>query len=122
MQRKDHANCRSLSHLAFSFNTPAVQLGDMFDDRKTEAGAANAFGAARFVGPIEAFENAREIVLANSDAAIAHAQRDFVVVTLLSVQTNFAVLVRIFHRVIQQIVENLLQARFISTYDRYRRW
>ena len=56
--RQNHPNRRPFSDFALGFDVAAVELRDMFHNRQAKAGASNAVVAARFVGAIEALENA----------------------------------------------------------------
>src|SRR5437879_5012490 len=89
--RQAHSNCSPFPRLAVCLHAAAVQLRDVFDDREAEAGAANAFGAARFVNAIKALENARQIFFADADSVVAHIQDDFIFVPS-SDQPDLAVL------------------------------
>ena len=53
-------------------NRAAVQVGDRFHQRQTQAGA---LGTARRISPIKAIENARKVFRCDSAAGILH--RDF---------------------------------------------
>src|SRR3954464_10297812 len=53
----------------------AVDLGDVFDDREAEAGAAH-FAAAAAVDAVEAFEDAGEVVLGDADAVVGDLDGD----------------------------------------------
>src|SRR5207245_6722593 len=114
---QNHANGGSLSEFALGFDAAAVELRDVFDDREAESGAPDAFGAACFIGAIKTFENARQIVFINADAVVAHAERNFAP-ALLSSKTNSAVLAGIFHRIVEQIVEDFMQSRFFRANHR----
>src|SRR4029434_3953109 len=105
---QNHANRRSASELTFGFHAPAVQLRDMLDDRESETGATE-FAAARFVSSIEALKNTRQLILAHPDSIVAHAKNDFGT-ALGCLQANLSVFTRIFHCILQQIVENFLHA------------
>ena len=67
----------------------------------------NFIGTACFICAVEALENARQILFGDADAIIAHSQLDFTV-ALPGAQPYLAVLARIFHGVIEQIVEGFL--------------
>ena len=101
--RQNHANRRTILEFALGFDAAAVELGDMFHNCQTEAGAPNAIVAARFVDAVEALKNARQLVFGNPNSIVAHAQDDFLV-ALPGNQPNFAMLTRIFHGVVEQIV------------------
>src|ERR1051326_5300000 len=66
-----------------------------------------AFGGARFIDAIKPLENARQIFFADADPVIADAQDNFTG-ALPSCQPDLVTLRRIFHCVIDQIVEGLL--------------
>ena len=83
----------------------------MFHNRQPKTGAAE-FATARFVGPIKPLEDARQILLTNADTIIAYAQRDLIAGTV-RFETNFTALTRIFNGIIEQIIKNLPQARFV---------
>ena len=53
-----------------------MQLGDVFDDGKAEAGPAQ-LAAARLIDAIKSLEDARQIFLAYTDAGVAHANDQF---------------------------------------------
>ena len=65
----EYADGRPCARFAFRFDIAAVQLRDVFHDRKAEPGSAE-FADARFVGPIKTLENSRQIARRNSDALI----------------------------------------------------
>src|SRR5438445_6723931 len=111
--RQYHANRRAFADLTLGFDAAAVQLRDVFDNRQAKTGSPNASGTAGFIDAIEALENARQIFFADADAVIAHAQFDFIIAPP-SHQPNLAVLTRIFHGVIKQIVECFLEPRPVS--------
>ena len=58
--------------LALHRNRAAMQIGDRFHQRQTQAGA---LGAARRVGPIKAIKNPGKVFRCDSAAGILH--RDF---------------------------------------------
>src|SRR6266496_95474 len=115
--RQHHANRGSFSELALGFYAAAVQLGDMFHNRESETGTTE-LAAARFVSAIEALENPWQIIFADPNSIIGHAEHDLRTVLGPS-QTNLSVLTRIFQGVIQQIIENFMQPGFIRA-DRPR--
>src|SRR6266481_2704951 len=110
-QRKNDANGRSMAKLALSLDPAAVQLGNMFHNRQPKTGPAE-FATARFVRAIKPLEDARQILLTNADTIIAYAQRDLIAGTV-RFETNFTALTRIFNGIIEQIIKNLPQARFV---------
>src|SRR5439155_3775825 len=118
--RQAHSNCRPFPWLAVCLDVPAMELRDVFDDREAETGAANAFGGARFVNAIKALEDARQIFFANADTVVAHAQHDLII-ALPSHQPDLAMRTRMFHGVIEQIVECLLQPRPVGANRRHVR-
>src|SRR5262249_39701659 len=95
------------------FDVTAMEMRDMFYDRQAQACPSNVFGSARFVGAIEPFENARQIFFANTDATVTYAKNNFSV-TLQSDQSDLAMLARIFHCVIEQVIEGFLQSYPVS--------
>ena len=80
-----------MAELALGFDAAAMELRDMFHNREAETGAASTIVAARFVGAVEALENARQIFFADADSVVAHIQDDFIF-ALPSDQPNLAVL------------------------------
>src|SRR5436190_3207345 len=77
--RQNHANRCAFLDFALGCDVAAVELHDVFDDREAETGAANAFGAARFVDAVETFKNTGQIFFADADAVVAYAQNNFFV-------------------------------------------
>src|SRR6266403_206558 len=110
-QRKNDANGRSPSKLALSLGPAAVQLGNVLHNRQPKTGAAE-FATARFVRAIKPLEDAGQIFLTNSDTIIAYAKRDLIA-GAVRFETNFTASTRIFNGVIEQIIKNLPQARFV---------
>jgi hypothetical protein len=115
-QGKNDANGRSPSKLALSLDPAAVQLGNMFHNRQPKTGAAE-FATARFVRAIKPLEDARQIFLTNADTIIAYAKRDLIA-SAVRFETNFTALTRIFHGIIEQIIKNLPEARFVCADSR----
>src|SRR6266498_963845 len=115
--RQHHANRGSFTRLALGFYAATVQLGDMFHNREPETGTTQ-LAAARFVSPIETLENPWQIIFADPNPIIAHAEHDLRA-ALSRAQTNLSVLTRIFQGVIQQIIENFMQPGLIPA-DRPR--
>src|SRR5919201_470581 len=73
---QNHPHGRAFAQLTFRFDKTAMELCDVFDDGKAEAGAA-IFAAARLIRSIKPFEDARQIFFADTDTIIADAQREF---------------------------------------------
>src|SRR3954471_16471323 len=96
-----------------------MHLGNVFDDGQAQPSAPK-LATARFIGAIETFENTRQVCFRNSDSSIDDADRHrFIPASRL--QPNLAAAVGIFHRVIEQIVKDLLQSSGISVYHWNRR-
>src|SRR5207253_6656501 len=113
--RQRDANRRPATKFAFRLHPSAVKLRDVFDNRQAEAGATE-FAAARFVRAIESLENPRQIFAANPNAVIADAKHYFAIAPL-GLQADLATHARVFHRVIEQVVENFSEARFVRAND-----
>src|SRR6266403_2807998 len=99
-------NGRAPTKLAFRFDAAAVQLRDVLDDGKAKAGAAQ-LAAARLVDPIKSLEDARQIFFANADSSVANTECNLAVVAV-RVQADFGAGPRIFHGIIEQVVEDFL--------------
>ena len=95
---------------------PPCKLRDVLYDRKSEAGAAQ-LAAARFVHAIKPLENSRQILLADSDTGVTYAQSPSHR-RVAGLQTNLAAFARIFHRVVEQVVEDFLQSGFVRANQR----
>src|SRR6184192_3583710 len=108
--RQNHANRRASLQFAFGLDVTAMELRDVFHDREAETSAADIFGCARFIDAVKALENARQIFFPNADAFVAYAKHNFFI-ALSSLKSDLAMLIRIFHGVIEQIVESFLQPR-----------
>jgi hypothetical protein len=57
--RQQYPNGRAPPDFALGFDVAAVELRDMFHNRKAKACASNAVMAARLVDAVESLENAR---------------------------------------------------------------
>jgi hypothetical protein len=108
IHREHHSNGRSPPKLAFGLDAAAVHLGDMFDDGETKTGAAE-LATARLIRSIKTLEDTRQIGLAYADPGVTNNQRDLVAM-LLRLQTDLAAGSRVLQGIIEQVVENLLQA------------
>ena len=97
--------------VACGFDTAAMQFGDVLYDRQSQT-CATQLAAARFVRAIKALEDSRQIARRNADALIADAHADLVALAGRP-HHDFAFGLRIFHRVIEQIVDHFLQAIFV---------
>src|SRR6267143_3817011 len=93
-----------------------MQLCDVFYDREAEAGPAE-FAAATFVGAIEALKNTRQIGSTNPDALIRYADADTIPGNRRP-QRDCAARLRIFHRVIEQIINDLLETALVRRQGR----
>src|SRR5205085_5278778 len=100
-RRESDANRRAAARLALGLNAAAVELRNMFHNRQPQPSAAE-LATARFVRAIESFEDPRQILTANSNSVIAHAQRDRIAATVRR-KADLAISIRILHRVIEQI-------------------
>src|SRR5438128_4466456 len=114
---QNHTNRRAAPELALGFYATAVQLGDMFHNCEPETGTAK-LAASRFVSTIEALENPWQIIFADPNSMIVHAEDDLRAL-VDRLQTNLSALTRIFQGVIQHIIEDFMQPRFICA-DRPR--
>jgi len=104
------------SEFALCFDPTAVQLGDVFDDGKPETSAAQ-LATARLIDAIKSLEDARQVLFPDADAGVAHSQRQPAVKSPRA-KPNLRALTRIFHRIIEKVVENLLQTHFIRADNR----
>src|SRR6266513_3771850 len=77
--RQNHANRCLFFDFALGFDVAAVELRDMFDDRKAKACASDVVVAARLVDAVESLKNARQIVVADADPVVAYTQHDLLV-------------------------------------------
>src|ERR1700736_1601092 len=102
--RENDANCCPFSAPAFGFYSPAVKLGDMFYNRLPEPSAAE-MATSRLVSAIKSLKDPRQILLADADAGVAYSQGDFTIAAL-GPKMDFVAFARVFHRVVQQVVEN----------------
>ena len=66
----------ALAQLALCPDAAAVGLDDVFDDGKTEAGAAG-FARTRLVDAVEALEDALEVVGGDAGAEVLHGELNF---------------------------------------------
>ena len=71
--RKNRADGRAATEFACSFDTAAMQLDNMLYDRQTQT-CATQLATPRFVRPIKALEDSRQIARRNSDALIRNAE------------------------------------------------
>ena len=111
-----HADGGAAAELAFGADRAAVQQHDVLHDREAEPGAAE-FTTARLVRAVESLENARHVGLANADAFIGDADVNAVAFHLRAHRDGAAAL-RIFDRVIEQVVNDLLQPSLVRVQQR----
>ena len=112
-----HADRRSFARLALGFDGAAMQLRDVFHDREAQAGSAQ-LAAAPFIGAIETLEDARQIALREF-----RCPRSATLMRTRSPvdrrpQGNHAAGLRIFHRVIEQIVDDFLKPALVCLQQR----
>ena len=106
--RQTDADGRASTDGAFGFNAAAMQFNNVLYNRQSQT-RATQFAAARFVRAIKALKNSRQIAARNSDALVADADADLVTLTG-GLHHDFAFGLRIFHCVVEQIVNHFLQA------------
>src|ERR1700751_734551 len=109
---KNHSNGRSFAELAFGFDPAAVQLNNMLHDREPEAGSAK-FAAPRLVRPVESLEDPGQIFPADASPTVAYGKDDFAILAFPR-QADGPAVTRIFHRIIEKIVENFSQPLLIG--------
>jgi hypothetical protein len=74
--------------LAFDPDAAAVGLDDVFDDGQTQARAPKAFGVAGFVGTVESFEDAGQMLRRDAGAVVGHADFHLAVLFLRGTATR----------------------------------
>src|SRR5581483_11224543 len=109
---QDYADDGAAAQFAFRFDVAAVELGNVFDNGQAETGATQ-FAAAGLVRAKESFEDTRQVLFADPNSFILDAQDNLGVATFC-LQPNLPVRSGIFQGVFQQVVQDLLQARFIG--------
>ncbi len=110
---------RALANRAFYPDAPAMRLHDMPGNGKSQARATRLAGPGR-VDPIEALEDPLLFRLWDADAGVRHSDIDFVI---LSCGADGDVPSRrgVLHRVVQQILQDFLEAPGIAPHGRQAR-
>ena len=73
--RQVHLHRGAVTDFALGLDGPAMQLRDMFDNRKTKPGPAK-FPMTRLIGPIKPLKNSRQIARRDSRPVVGHTQAD----------------------------------------------
>ena len=107
---------RPAPRFTFRLDTAAVQLRDVLHDREPEPRAAE-LAMARFVRAIESLEDARQIAGRNSRSVIGNTQADPIIIARRT-YPDAPVWRREFHRVVEQIVNDLLQPALVHSQRR----
>src|SRR5690349_16004602 len=94
-----------LSDRAFHARRAVVRGHQVLDNREAQPGAAE-LARARLVHPVEALEQARQILLRNADPGIAHKELDHLG-PRRGADRDFAARGRVLDRVIQQVAQHL---------------
>src|SRR5687767_10839048 len=84
-----------------------MQLRDVFDDREAQTRSAQ-LAAAPFVSAIETLEDAGQITLANSNTSVGNTDAHPIAGKRCP-QGNHPARLRIFHRVVEKVVNDLLK-------------
>ena len=108
-----HSHRRPTPEFALRLDRSAMQLRDMLHDRKTESGPAQ-FTIARLIRAVEPLKDSRQITRGNSRAIVPHAEND-VAVIVHGGKADPSATRRIFYCVIEQVVDDLLESRFIAS-------
>ncbi len=114
LNRENDADDTPVSKFALGFHGPAVKLRDVLHDRKTQPGTAE-LAAPCFVRTIESLKDARHITRGNADSFIGHGDAD-AVADPVCLQGDLSFRLRILHCVIEQVIDDLLQAVFVGRY------
>src|SRR5689334_13850759 len=110
--RQNYSDGRALANLAIRFNPAAVQLGNVFHNRKPKPCPPD-FAASSFVRAIKPLKNSRQILLTDSSTGIGDAEADLAIVAFRA-KTDDAALIGILQGIVEQVIENLAQPLFVS--------
>lgn len=104
----------ALTQAALRPDVPPLHLYIVFGNSQSYAATFTAVPCTRFVGPVEACKDVRQVLRRDALARVGHAKDDFKRVTLLRREPNLVPLWSVTQGVRYQIAENLTCALFVS--------
>src|SRR5437588_211898 len=115
LARESESNGCALPDLALNCGRAAMKIDNRFHQRESEAGPA---GTARWVGPIEAVEDAWEMFVRDSGAGIADANLS-AAAQIADCNLNTSVFRREAQRVVDQISDRAVEKNWIGENFRF---